>query len=81
MNYYDMVLFLVPITFTGAGGIALFVGMSVEIAVMVGGTVSVAIIGHAMFANPPVDIPNLSPDTNDTSQSASSKISDEMVND
>lgn len=67
MNYYDAVLLLVPLSFLSASGTAFALGVSVEAAVMIGGVFSVAIIGHSMFANPPVDVLQPETQTNSTS--------------
>jgi len=77
MNYYDVVLLLVPVSFLGISGTAFFGGLSVEVALMVGGVFSVAIIGHAMFANPPVD--PLPTSSNTETSTPSQKMTDSAV--
>jgi len=72
MNYYDLVLMLVPFSFIGATGIVYATGTSVEVSLMIGGAICVAIIGHAMFANPPVDkLPDI--DMNETTEKSNTK--------
>lgn len=78
MNYYDAVLLLVPLSFLSLSGTAFIVGLSLEVAVMVGGVSSVAIVGHAMFANPPVDV--FKPD-NSQMDSNSTTLNNDVISD
>lgn len=54
-GYYDAVLGLIPLALIGVTGILVLAGMEVTTAVPLAATVSVALIGHAMFVRAPVD--------------------------
>lgn len=53
-SYYDIVLALIPLTLIGATVVLLGVGMSTTAAVPIGASLSVLLIGHAMFVRAPV---------------------------
>lgn len=54
-GYYDIILGLIPFTLVGISGILHLAGVQTTVAVPVAATVAVALIGHAMFINGPVD--------------------------
>ncbi|MFH5800941.1 hypothetical protein [Haladaptatus sp. CMAA 1911] len=53
-GYYDLILGLIPLTLIGVTGAVSAAGLSMTAAVPVGATVSVLLIGHALFVNGPV---------------------------
>ena len=52
-GYYDIVLGLIPLAFTGITGALTFAGLGLTIAVTVGALVAVLFMGHAMFVRSP----------------------------
>ena len=54
-RYYDLILGLIPLALLGISAILFLGGIDLTMAVPVGASVSVALIGHAMFVSPPVD--------------------------
>ncbi|MFB6301759.1 MAG: hypothetical protein ABEH78_02685 [Haloferacaceae archaeon] len=54
-EYYDHVLALIPLTLIATAGLLVGVGWDVAVAVPVGASPSVLLIGHALFVNGPVD--------------------------
>lgn len=54
-GYYDAILGLIPLALLGITGVLTLVGIDLTTAVPVGATVSVGLIGHAMFVRAPVD--------------------------
>lgn len=54
-GYYDIVLGLIPVALLGITAALTFVGLSVTTAIPAGAFVAMALIGHAMFVNAPVD--------------------------
>lgn len=76
MNYYDAVLALIPVSFLGAILPLLAVGIPMTQAVLLGGAVSVALIGHAMFIRAPVDAPFIPPTELASSEDTSHDESD-----
>lgn len=54
MDYYDLVLGLVPLTLVCLTGLLLVGGAQFGTAVPVAGTVAAGVVGHALFARPPV---------------------------
>lgn len=54
MDYYDLVLMLIPLVLLSDTGTFAAVGVALTIAVPVAATASAGIIGHAMFVNEPV---------------------------
>lgn len=54
-GYYDLVLGLIPLALVGITGALTVVGFSITAAVPMAATVSVGLIGHAMFVRSPVD--------------------------
>ncbi|WP_266081192.1 hypothetical protein [Haladaptatus caseinilyticus] len=53
-GYYDVILGLIPLTLIGITGVVSVAGLSLTTAVLVGATVSILLIGHALFINGPV---------------------------
>jgi hypothetical protein len=54
-GYYDAILGLIPMALFGITGVLTLAGIELTTAVPIGATVSVALIGHAMFVRAPVD--------------------------
>lgn len=54
-GYYDVVLGLIPVSLLGIAGALTLFGVGTTTAVSLAATVPVALIGHAMFVNAPVD--------------------------
>ena len=54
-GYYDLVLGLIPLALVGITGVLTLAGFSITTAVPMAATVSVGLIGHAMFVRSPVD--------------------------
>lgn len=54
-GYYDAILGLIPLALLGITGVLTLAGLELTTAVPVGATVSVGLIGHAMFVRAPVD--------------------------
>jgi len=57
MNYYDLILGLIPLALFGLTGLLTTVGLELTTAVPLAGTVSVGMIGHAMFVRTPTSVP------------------------
>jgi hypothetical protein len=53
MDYYDLVLGLIPLTAAGTAVTLAGVGVGFPVAVSVGALLSVGLIGHAMFVRAP----------------------------
>ncbi|WP_323676996.1 hypothetical protein [Halorubellus sp. PRR65] len=59
-GYYDIVLGAIPLSLLGISGSLTFAtDLALSTAVTLGALVAVALIGHAMFVNGPVDAPSL----------------------
>jgi hypothetical protein len=54
-RYYDAVLGFIPLALLGITGVLTVAGIELTTALQVGATVSVGLIGHAMFVRAPVD--------------------------
>jgi hypothetical protein len=54
-GYYDIVLGLIPLAMAGITGGLLLAGFALTTAIPLASVVAVALIGHAMFVNAPVD--------------------------
>lgn len=54
-GYYDIVLGLIPVALLGITAALTVVGISATAAIPIGSLVAMALIGHAMFVNAPVD--------------------------
>lgn len=57
MGYYDVVLGLIPVAFGGIAGGFLAIGFGLIVAIPFAGLGALALMGHAMFVNPPTDEP------------------------
>ena len=57
MNYYDLILGLIPLALLGLTALLTTAGVALTTAVSLAGAVSVAMIGHAMFVRAPTDAP------------------------
>ena len=55
MNYYDLVLGLIPLALIGIAVPLVLTGVDLTVAVPLAGSVSVGLIGHALFVNGPTD--------------------------
>jgi hypothetical protein len=55
MDYYDLVLGLIPLALLGLTALLTVAGLQLTTAVPLAGGVSVAMIGHAMFVRTPTD--------------------------
>lgn len=55
MNYYDLILGLIPLALLGLTGLLTTAGLALTTAVPLAGVVSVGMIGHAMFVRTPSD--------------------------
>ncbi|WP_227354955.1 hypothetical protein [Haladaptatus salinisoli] len=54
-GYYDLILGLIPLALIGVTGAFSVAGLTMTMAVPLGATASVLLIGHALFINGPVD--------------------------
>lgn len=54
VQYYDLILGLIPLALGGITIALLAVGVSLTVAVPLAAVVAVALIGHGMFVNSPV---------------------------
>ncbi|USZ68593.1 hypothetical protein NGM10_02350 [Halorussus salilacus] len=54
-GYYDIILGLIPLSLIGITAVLSAAGISLTAAVPFAATVPVALIGHALFVNGPVD--------------------------
>ncbi|WP_135826596.1 hypothetical protein [Halorussus ruber] len=68
-GYYDLILGLIPLSLIGVTGVLSLVGFSVTSAVPLAASIPVALIGHALFVNSPVD------DTQSTTEAVDSSNS------
>lgn len=57
MNYYDLILGLIPLALLGLTALLTTAGVALTTAVPLAGAVSVGMIGHAMFVRAPTDAP------------------------
>ncbi len=57
VGYYDYVLAVIPLTLGGLGAALFAAGVSMLVAVVVASTVTIGVIGHAMFVRSPVTAP------------------------
>lgn len=53
MNYYDLVLGLIPLALLGLTALLVTGGLALTVAVPLAGAVSAGLIGHAMFVRTP----------------------------
>ena len=75
-GYYDVVLGLIPVALIGITVALTVVGIPLFTAVPVGAVVAIALIGHAMFVNNPVDIE----ETSQVQQTQNSQVPQSPVN-
>jgi hypothetical protein len=61
MNYYDLILGLIPLALLGLTSLLTVVGLELTTAVPLAGAVSAGMIGHAMFVRTPTDAPAEAP--------------------
>ena len=61
MNYYDLILGMIPLALLGLTALLSVVGLQLTTAVPLAGAVSAGMIGHAMFVRTPTDVPAESP--------------------
>lgn len=54
-GYYDLILGLIPASFLGTTAVLYVAGISLMSALPVAGLIAVALVGHALFVNGPVD--------------------------
>jgi hypothetical protein len=54
MDYYDLVLGLIPLSIAGISGALLVLGVGLPAAVSAGAVVAAGVVGHAMFVRGPV---------------------------
>jgi len=57
MNYYDLILGLIPLALLGLTALLTTAGLALTAAVPLAGTISAGMIGHAMFVRTPTDAP------------------------
>lgn len=69
-GYYDLVLGLIPLALVGITGALTVAGFSITAAVPMAATVSVGLIGHAMFVRSPVDSTPATPAASSSSSMA-----------
>jgi hypothetical protein len=65
-GYYDLILGLIPLSLIGVTAALSVVGFSITSAVPLAASIPVALIGHALFVNSPVE------DTQSTTEAADS---------
>ncbi|WP_338728619.1 hypothetical protein [Haladaptatus sp. DJG-WS-42] len=56
-GYYDIILGLIPVSLGGITALLTLAGIELTTAVSIAALVSVALIGHGLFVNGPVDTP------------------------
>ncbi len=56
MGYYDVMLGLIPVVFGGVAGGFLAIGFGLIVAIPFGALGAIALMGHAMFVNPPTHV-------------------------
>ncbi|MFO7926592.1 MAG: hypothetical protein ACQET5_12225 [Halobacteriota archaeon] len=61
-DYYDIVLGLIPVSLAGLTALLVSAGMSLSVSIPLASTVTLGLIGHAMFINGP-SVPQTSPET------------------
>ncbi|WP_135829117.1 hypothetical protein [Halorussus halobius] len=57
VQYYDLVLGAILVTMSLGAGVGLLTSVGLPTAVTASGLVAVAVIGHGLFVNGPVDAP------------------------
>jgi hypothetical protein len=56
MNYYDLVLGLIPVVFAGVGALLVTVGVALTASVALASVLSAGLIGHAVFVRAPIGV-------------------------
>ncbi|MFB6185289.1 MAG: hypothetical protein ABEI06_08275 [Halobacteriaceae archaeon] len=56
VEYYDVILGLIPVLVTSLIGATMIIGAPLSNAILLSGIMSVLLIGHALFVNSPVHI-------------------------
>jgi len=56
-GYYDVVLWLIPLTMLGIAGGLVAAGVGLTTAIPLGSVVAAGLMGHAMFVRSPIDAP------------------------
>lgn len=75
-GYYDIVLGVIPTALIGITALLTVFGLDLTTAVPLGASVSVGVIGHAMFVNAPVD-GNAAPDATVASAASGTPVADD----
>lgn len=57
MNYYDTVMAVIPASFIMSMALIHAITSSLTFSVAISATLTVLVVAHALFINPPVDIP------------------------
>jgi hypothetical protein len=58
MDYYDVILGLIPVVLAGVAGGLLAIGFDLTVATPLAALGAITLIGHAMFVNGPTDDPS-----------------------
>lgn len=66
-GYYDIILGLIPLSLIGVTAALSAVGVSITAAIPVAATIPVALIGHALFVNSPVEDSRSTPESTESS--------------
>ncbi len=69
-GYYDLILGLIPLSLIGVTAVLSVVGFSITSAVPLAAGIPVALIGHALFVNSPVDDTQSSSESGDSSSAS-----------
>ena len=76
-GYYDIVLGAIPLSLLGiSGSLTVATDLALTTAVTLGALFAVALIGHAMFVNGPVDAPSLRTEATTTDSTAAGPVPD-----
>lgn len=75
-GYYDLILGLIPLSLIGVTAALSVVGFSITSAVPLAASIPVALIGHALFVNSPVEDPQSTTETVESSTSTSFEPAD-----
>ncbi|WP_435158426.1 hypothetical protein [Haladaptatus sp. DFWS20] len=67
-GYYDLILGLIPLALIGVTSAISATGLSLTPAVPIGATISIFLIGHALFVNDPFDVSSESMPSTPSSQ-------------
>jgi hypothetical protein len=75
-EYYDLILGLIPLSLIGVTATLSVLGFSITSAVPLAAGIPVALIGHVLFVNSPVDDTQSSSETVDSSSSSAYEPAD-----